>query len=106
MMPQVEWDERFSSTGRTNDPLGAGAVRAENHVAFPNALSDCPLRAAGKTSADLGLVGVACEKYRDELFVKRAPFVGKLVTQILHDAEVGADEVFGEALLGKSALLA
>src|SRR5712671_5617716 len=45
------------------------------------------------------------QKYGDELLVKRPPILHQFVGEVLRDAEVGADEVPGEALIGINALL-
>ncbi len=70
------------------------------------AISYRPQSRACQPRTDLGLVRVCGQKDRDELLVERPPFLWQFPGEVLVDAEVCADEVAGETLLGVDTLRA
>jgi hypothetical protein len=73
------------ATNDLSDAVSARAVWAEDDLALPDTPGNRPQGAAGETCTDLGLVGVGCQKNRNELLAERAEFIGELAAQVLRD---------------------
>src|SRR5258708_31145922 len=86
-------------------PIVSRAIRAEYDVPFLDPFRDCPQSSAGQPSSDFRLVGVLRQVDGNELLIECSPFVRQFLRQVLVDAEVGADEVPGEAFRRINALL-